>query len=374
MMQLNATDQPRQAWVWLVVLALISHISLMGCAQRLKVVVLPFENQTQFPEDEWLRDAFSEALTDHLLYAKKPDLISRLALNQACVENRKTPYIKFTAASTAESLGKLLGADRVIYGAFQKRGSDLVTFSRMINTSNGEILHEFRLRNETPNNFLFFTQVQDTASALLPPLKISKREIAGTKAKMEKAKLRTRDFKAYELFIRGKIAFFQQSEDSFRVAANWYREAINTDFRFALAYYGLAETLAFWGYQNKTNNRPYQDFYRKSHEAIAKAKQFDPDLPYFHIEAAKKYLDADIPYVVGMTHLANKQYDLAIASFRRNLAATPQDAMTLFQMGEAYLGQNDTQRARAHYVAALEKNPAFVPAIDKLEVLMPRAK
>lgn len=358
----------------MLILALLSQFAFSACSRRLKVLVLPFENQTQLPEDEWLRDAFSEALTDHLLYAKKPDMISRLNLNQSCVENRKSPYIKFTSAAAAEDLGKLLGADRVIYGAFQKRGNDLVTFSRMVNASNGEILHEFRLRNETPNNFLFFTQVHDTAASLLPALKISKGDVSGTKTKMEKAKLRTRDFKAYELYIRGKIAFFQQSEDGYRVAANWYREAINTDFRFALAYYGLAETLAFWGYQNKTNNKPYQDFYRKSHEAIARAKQFDPDLPFFHIQAAKQFLDADIPYVVGMTHLANKQYDLAIASFRKNLVATPKDAMTLFQMGEAYLGQNDTQRARAHYVAALEKNPAFIPAIDKLEILMPRPK
>ena len=197
-------------WLSLIVLVFISQVLFLGCSQRLKVLVLPFENQTQLPEDEWLRDAFSEALTDHLLYAKKPELISRLSLNQACVENRKSPYIKFTSAAAAEDLGKLVGADRVIYGAFQKRGNDLVTFSRMVNTANGEILHEFRLRNETPNNFLFFTQVQDTAASLLPPLKISKSDLDSTRSKMEKAKLRTRDFKAFELFIRGKIAFFQQ--------------------------------------------------------------------------------------------------------------------------------------------------------------------
>ena len=66
----------------------------VSCSRSQRVVILPFENLSQYAKDDWLRDAYSESLTDHLQYAEEFDIVHRAEIEQACNEIDVKPYVK----------------------------------------------------------------------------------------------------------------------------------------------------------------------------------------------------------------------------------------------------------------------------------------
>ena len=335
-----------------------------GCTSTHKIIVLPYDNYSAKPTDHWLRDGFSESMNDHLQYVKKLEVLPREDINEICKNLDLSPYVHFDEEKAAK-IGRKLRARYVIIGRFRRSNDSLIVFSRIVNSYKKRIEHQFRLRTEAPKNYRFFSQVlgisEYTAYALGGSGEI--RQI------MEPASRRTKSFKAFEYYINGRLASFQGRTEDYRVAINWYRQAINADYSYALAYGAIADVYTEWGFLLKQRNRAYHEEYRKAHQNLKDALKYDPKLPAFHIGRARRYLEADIHYVVGDTHLRNQNYEAAIAAFRKNLDLTPNDSLTLFGMGEAYLGMGDVQRSRHYYTSALEYNPALVKAIDRLEEL-----
>ena len=261
-------------------------------------------------------------------------------------------------------------SDFIVIGTFRRRPDSIVAFTRILDGSSGETLHQYRQRSQRPDNFRFFQQVREITQKALPGLKAANKTIKNSDELILPASKRVRGLKGFEYYVLGRKAFWKGGESNYRVAATWYREAIKYDFKYALGYIGLAETLAHWGFERKINNRSYQDFYRKAHDQIRIAKKYDPTISFYHYERSKKILDADIDFVVGETHLKNKQWGQALAAYRLSLSKTPEDAYTLYRMGEAYLGLGEMERARHHFASALEINPSLIPAIDRLEYLL----
>src|SRR5262249_36742047 len=158
------------------------------------------------PQDQWLRDGFSESLADHLDLTGHVHVISREDLNQACKELKITPYIPFAEEALAARVGKKLEATDVVIGSFRRRQDRLVTFSRMVKVDSGKVVHATRQKNEALQNYLFFKQVLEIADGFLPAFGVSEKKISDVEEVMRPAGKRTSTLRPFEFFVLGRLA------------------------------------------------------------------------------------------------------------------------------------------------------------------------
>lgn len=100
------------------------------------MVVLPFRNITRQPEDEWLSESFSENLTVALSQVQQVQLIERHQIQLVLQEQSFTQSL-FADSDSAPELGRLLGANKMLLGNYQKIGSTLVVSTRVVDVSSG---------------------------------------------------------------------------------------------------------------------------------------------------------------------------------------------------------------------------------------------
>jgi TolB-like protein/Tfp pilus assembly protein PilF len=103
-----------------------------------RMVVLPFKNITQKPEDAWLGESFSESLTMALTQVSQVQVIERSQI-QAVLQEQSFTQSAFVDPKSAPELGKILGANKVLLGNFQKIGKTLIVNTRVVDVNSGQI-------------------------------------------------------------------------------------------------------------------------------------------------------------------------------------------------------------------------------------------
>ena len=95
----------------------------------LRVVVLPFENLTRQEQDAWLSHSFAESLTMGLVKVKELHIIERSQIDKLLKEQQFSQSA-FADPDTAPNLGRMLGANIVAVGSYQKVGEQLQTLHK----------------------------------------------------------------------------------------------------------------------------------------------------------------------------------------------------------------------------------------------------
>jgi len=247
---------------------LLALAGTLACGSRTRIAVLPYDNYSARPEDNWLQDGLSESLSDHLQYVDQFEILTRDKINAVCTKLEMTPYVDWNEKK-AGKIGRKLRADYVVMGRFRRGHESLVVFSRIVKPFGSKVIHEFRKRTESPRNYRFFSQILDIAEYTAFALGGS----GDMKMSMRPASKRTRSFKAYEHYILGRLSSFHNRREDYRVAIRWYRQALKEDYRYSLAYTGIAEAYAKWGFLLKQKAKPYQEEYRKAYKNLKKARE-----------------------------------------------------------------------------------------------------
>lgn len=119
------------------------RINFAGAAKEDKITlaISPFKNLMKKSDLDWMREGFAETLTTKLNYVRDLNLVERAQLSEVMNE------IKLSMAGitreNASSVGKLLGADYLVIGSFQKLDlggrSSLKINARLVNVKTGVI-------------------------------------------------------------------------------------------------------------------------------------------------------------------------------------------------------------------------------------------
>jgi serine/threonine protein kinase len=192
------------------------------------VAVLPFQNLSADPENEY----FSEGLAEEILNA----LSQVEGLNVAA--RTSSFYFKGKATDMSEIASKLRVAN-VLEGSVRRSGNRVRVTVQLIDVKNGFHLWSERYDRQMEDIF----EVQDEiARAITERLKVT---LAGG------AKRSTKNVEAYELYLKGLYHWHQRSPSTLRVAILCFEQAIKLDSQYALAYAGLADCygiLRFYGW------------------------------------------------------------------------------------------------------------------------------
>ncbi len=297
-----------------------------AAAAALAVAVLPFENLGGDPENEY----FSDGLTEELLTALGRETGLSVVARTSCFafKGKKLPIPQIAAQ---------LNAAKVVEGSVRRLGDRIRVSVRLVNAADGLQLWSEVFEPAATNLFEAQSSLARAIAAKLQP---------GRNPRPDHALPNTRNFDAYDAFLRGRsFQLKPASPENIRAAIAHFRRATEIDPTYAVAWahYGEAKI--------RLHNAGYDDSdatLREAREAIAKSFSFAPDLPQGHralagyytvnwtnIALAEKELllaekglpnDPDILADLAVNNLDRGHNDKAVAYIRRAVAVDLQNA------------------------------------------------
>lgn len=282
----------------LVALAAVAAVSLSrgGAAEDeplRSVAVLPFENISADPEQEYFSDGLTEELLNAL--AKVPDLQ---------VAARTSSFAFKGHHDDVRAIGRKLGVSVVVEGSVRKAGDRIRITAQLIKVSDG-----YHLWSETYDRDLVdvFAVQEEISRAIADALKLELE--AGSTTRLARA---TGDVEAYDLYLRGRhVVRTRTSEAELREAVGLFDEAIRRDPGYARAYAGLAEA-----YLQLAHYAAPGDALAQAKAAALKAVALGDDLAETHTAVGHVRLHYDF------------DWSAAEAAYRKALELAPDDPNT----------------------------------------------
>ena len=191
------------------------------------IAVLPFQNMSGDPEQEYFADGMVEDIITGLSRSKSLFVIAR---NSSFTYKGKAVDIK--------QVGRELGVRYVLEGSVRKAGNRIRITGQLIDASTG--MHLWAERFEGSIEDIFDLQDQVTirvVGAIAPKLQ---------QAEIERAKRKpTESLDAYDYLLRGMANLHRSSKEANSEALRLFYQAIELDFEYASAH-GMAAYCYVW--------------------------------------------------------------------------------------------------------------------------------
>jgi len=223
------------------------------------IAVLPFENTSGDPQQEFLADGITDALITELAQMRGVSVLSRSSVMSYKARQVSLPQI-----------ARRLKVDAVVEGTTLRSDDTVRITVQLISASTGQ--HLWAQTYEQSFNSIIALQdnvAKDVAEQIHADLQLG-----------HASNLETNGI-AYEAYLRGRSYVFAgfDTPQTLRRAQHYFEQAIQADPNFAPAYSGLAQSYVLlsefrWVSPN--------DAYRPAREAIQKALQLNPTIGEAH--------------------------------------------------------------------------------------------
>jgi Serine/threonine protein kinase len=186
------------------------------------IAVLPFVNQNDDPDTEYLSDGLAESLIYRL--SQLPNLKVSPTSSVFRYKGKDVDPIK---------VGNQLGVSAVLSGRITQRGDDLTISAELVDVRY--------------NKLLWGEQYDRKTSELLATQREIAREIADNlrlKVSPQErglAKHYTDSNEAYQLYLKGRFYWNRRTAEGLKKCIEQFQQAVDKDPSFALAYVGLAD-------------------------------------------------------------------------------------------------------------------------------------
>jgi TolB-like protein/Flp pilus assembly protein TadD len=328
------------------------------------IAVLPFANMSGDPEQEYFADGVVE------------DIITALSRTKAAfVIARSSSFTYRGTTADARQVGRELGVRYVLEGSVRRAGERVRITGQLIDALSGVQLWADRFDGALVD--VFALQDQVTASvigAIAPKVEV---------AEIERAKVKSGELAAYDVYLRGLAALYRYTPEGHREALGLFQRAITLDPGLALAHGAIANWYAVNRAFGWTQGTP--DEIAEAERASRRALALDSGDPRVLVNAGhtlrwivgrveegtallEQALQLDPNYAIGWTRLAAaKSYvgegRAAVEHYERALRLSPRDPrIFIAQAGMAMccivvgrLAEASTWAARA-----LQVHPKFL--------------
>jgi TolB-like protein/Flp pilus assembly protein TadD len=221
------------------------------------LAVLPFANASGDHQMEYLSDGLTESL-----------ILSLSQLSQLRVMARSTVFRYKGRAEEAQDIGRTLGVGAVLTGRVLQRGQSLVIDAELVDVENGWQLWGGQFRKKLTD---IFAMEEDIAKEISEKLRL---KLTVQKENLL-AKRYTEDIEAYHLYLRGRYHWNKRTEEGLYKGIDYFKQAIERDPTYALAYAALADSYIPLGYYCYLSPK---DAFPKAKAAAQKALEIDPTL------------------------------------------------------------------------------------------------
>jgi adenylate cyclase len=285
------------------------------------IAVLPFDNLSGDPEQEYFSDGITESLITNLSQVSELFVIAR-----------GTMFTFKDRSRDAQEVGRELGVRYVLEGSVQRADSRVRITAQLIDAATAYNVWAEQYDRELEDLFALQDEVtQEIVSALEVELTQSEREqLAGRY---------TDSVEAYDAFLRGLEFYWRYSEQSVVQARSYFERAIELDPEFARAYANLARTFtATVGFSEMEIERAYR--------LVQKAIALDDSVPEIH-------------WIMGIVRLSRGEHAQAIASMEKALALNPNYADSYGQLAWVLTYSDQPKEALRVMEKAIRLNPHY---------------
>ncbi len=279
------------------------------------IVVLPFENLSADPDDEYLSDGICEEITNELARMEGLRVVARTSA-----------YAYKGIPVDVRTLGRELGAGAVLEGSVQRSGDRLRITTQLVEVEKGYHLWSERYDREMKDVF----DIQDEIAANVVQ---ALRGILKPEEVEALSRNPTDDVKAYEYYLRGRQFFRQSRRKSLDYAGQMFEKAVTEDPEFALAWAGVADSISLTSMYYPSTGADLA----RAEEASLRALELDPQLSEAHgargfvLLESKRFEEAEEEFLAAI-RLDPSQFDARYFYARACFAqGRLEDAARLFQ-------------------------------------------
>jgi adenylate cyclase len=288
------------------------------------IAILPFDNLSGDPNQEYLSDGISENIISALSKISKMFVIAR---NSTFTYKGKPVNVK--------QVSREMGVRYVLEGSVQKAEDQLRVTAQLIDATTGNHLWSEQYDRELKDIFALQDDITKKIITALQ-VKLTEGEQARTASKG------TKNLKAYLKFLQSMETLRRFNRESNALAKQLAEEAVALDPKYAPAYRALsaAHQMDVWLHTSKSPK-----------ESLAKA-----------IELTQKAIALDSTYAEGYSSLGflysmTRQYDKAVAAAEHGVALNPNSADAHMLLGHTLRFAGRYEEAIPEYKIAIRLNP-----------------
>ena len=357
------------------------------------IAVMPFVNESGNADTEYLSDGMTETLINNL--SQIPNL---------SVKARSSVFRYKGKELDPKKIAAELNVQAILTGRIVQRGEQLTLNLELIDAQTENVLWGNKYERKSSDLVSLQSEIARDVSGKL------KAKLSGAD-EQKVTRNYTANAEAYQLYLKGKFYWNKRTGEALKQAAGFYRQAIELDPNYALAYSGLAETyvlfssydvapatdsmpqakaaalraleideslaeahtaLGFYLSDYEWDQGSSEKEYRRAIElkpgyatahhwfgaALSNIKRFDDSLLELRRAEELDPLSLIIGTNLGDTLLVARRYDEAIAQYKRTLVRDPDFAYAHVTMSRAFGARGMYAEAVAEARRAVELNPA----------------
>jgi eukaryotic-like serine/threonine-protein kinase len=238
------------------------------------LAVLPLENLSHDPEQEYFADGMTEELITDLSKIGALRVISRTSVM----------HYKGTQKTVPE-IARELHVDAVVEGSVARSGNRVRITAQLIHASSDTHLWADNFERDMKDVLALQDEVaRDIANKI--QVKLTPQE----QARLTSA--RPVDPEAHELYLKGRYYWSKRTPDALRKSLEYFQQAVEKDTGYPLAYAGLADCYDMMAAGNYSI-LPSKEAYPKAEAAARKALELDNTLAEAHTSLAWSKLTFD---------------------------------------------------------------------------------
>jgi TolB-like protein/DNA-binding winged helix-turn-helix (wHTH) protein/Flp pilus assembly protein TadD len=338
-------------------------------SEKIMLAVLPFQNLTGDPKQEYLADGLTEAMIAQL---------GRLNPEQLGVIARTSVMGYKHSDQRLDQIGRDLSVQYVLENSLRRSGDHLRVTAQLLQVKDQSHLwaqdYDYRARD-------ILSLEDDVAKAVAREIQIR----LTPQQQADLTRLRHVNAEAFDAYMQGRFFLDRDSNGDLNRAVSYYELAIKLDPTYALPWVGLSEA------RFRRADRgfvPFEEGQRQAREAAERALALNPNLPEAHarIGQIKRLVDWDWtganaslqraveldPENSAVLNLAAGlvvslgRFGEALEFNRRAIALDPLNAAIRGSLAETCFTMGRQEEAEVHFKKALELNPDLPPLHEGL--------
>jgi TolB-like protein/Flp pilus assembly protein TadD len=292
---------------------------------KVAIAVLPFENMSGDPEQDFFSDGIAEDIITELSRFRELQVIAR-----------KSSFQFRSAAPDLKDLAAKLGVQFVVEGSVRKAGSRVRVNVQLVDVATKSHVWADRYDRDLVDVF----NIQDDITRMIVGRLVRQLE----QEELERAKRKhPESLRAYELFLTAVELHERGAAEAHDQAKQLYERALEVDPKFARAHAGLAELMYFdwllrgWGLASSGMQVAALTHARRAIEC-------DPN-------------DAEGHAVLGWNHLMRREFERARRHLDMAIELNPNDADICMSRANALAFLGEPKAALEATALAMRLNP-----------------
>jgi TolB-like protein/Tfp pilus assembly protein PilF len=245
-------------------------------ADRNMLFVLPFDNLSQDPKQEY----FSDGLTEEMITQ-----LGRLQPERLGVIARATAMAYKDTAKTAAQIGHELGVRYILEGCVRRAGDRVRITAQLIQVSDQTHLWADTYEGDLQDILALQNRVAQAIAGQIQ-IKLTRKKQANL------ATAPPVNPQAYEDYLKGRFYWNKRTADDLNKGIHYFQRSIQSDPNYALAYAGLADSYGLLG-TVPYDALPPREAMPKAGQAALRALELDDTLAEAHASLGYVRLEYD---------------------------------------------------------------------------------